>query len=119
MSQPLFIQYPKCGTCQKAFKWLQKKNIEVDLRDIVAKNPTKNELSKWIEKSGLPAQKFFNTSGQRYRSLNLKEKVKTASKQELISLLASEGMLVKRPIIVGNDFVLVGFKEGEWSEKLG
>lgn len=116
--KPLFVHYPQCGTCRKATKWLNDNHIEVVSRHIVEQNPTRKELTEWIEKSELPVQKFFNTSGQVYRSLNLKEKVKTASKEELIDLLASEGMLVKRPILVADDFVLVGFKEDEWSKKL-
>lgn len=116
--KPLFIQYPKCGTCRKAAKWLQDNNVEVTSRHIVEQNPTREELSEWIDKSGLPLNKFFNTSGMVYKEQNLKEKVKTASRDELISILASNGMVVKRPIIVTDDFVLVGFHEKEWDEKL-
>lgn len=116
--KPLFIQYPKCGTCRKAAKWLKENNVDVTSRHIVEDNPSAEELSEWIEKSGLPVQKFFNTSGQVYKQNNLKEIVKTASKDELIKLLASNGMLVKRPIVVADDFVLVGFNEEKYSEKL-
>ena len=115
---PLFIQYPKCGTCRKAAKWLKDNNVEVTSRHIVEDNPTADELSAWIDKSGLPVQKFFNTSGQVYKQNNLKDVVKTASRDELIKLLAANGMLVKRPIVVTDDFVLVGFNESEWDEKL-
>lgn len=116
---PLFIQYPKCGTCRKAAKWLEENNVEVTSRHIVEENPTREELSQWIDKSGLPISRFFNTSGLVYKEQNLKEKVKTASRNELLDVLASNGMVVKRPIIVGDDFVLVGFNEKEWKEKLG
>ncbi len=114
----LFVQYPKCGTCRKAAKWLQENNVEVESRHIVEENPTAVELQEWIERSKLPIQKFFNTSGKVYRENNLKEVVKTASQDELIKLLASDGMLVKRPVLVSDKFVLVGFKEAEWSEAL-
>lgn len=116
--KPLFIQYPKCGTCRKAAKWLSNNNIDVTSRHIVENNPTAEELSEWIDKSGLPVQKFFNTSGQVYKQNNLKDVVKTASREELIDLLAGNGMLVKRPLLVGDDFVLVGFNEEEYSRKL-
>ncbi len=116
--KPLFIQYPKCGTCRKASKWLEANGIEVTSRHIVEDNPTKEELSEWIDKSDLPINKFFNSSGMIYREQNLKEKVKTASRDELLEILASNGMVVKRPIVVGNNFVLVGFNEKEWKAKL-
>ena len=116
--KPLFIQYPKCGTCRKAAKWLKDNNVDVTSRHIVENNPTAEELSEWIDKSGLPIQKFFNTSGQVYKQNNLKDVVKTASREELIDLLAGNGMLVKRPLLVGDDFVLVGFNEEEYSRKL-
>lgn len=116
--KPLFIQYPKCGTCRKAVKWLKENNVDVTSRHIVENNPTAEELSEWIDKSGLPIQKFFNTSGQVYKQNNLKDVVKTASRDELIKLLAANGMLVKRPIVVADDFVLVGFNEEKYSEKL-
>lgn len=114
----LFVQYPKCGTCQKAGKWLKNKGIGVTSRDISKDNPNKTELSKWIKKSGLPISKFFNTSGRIYKENNLKEKVKSATENELIDILASDGMVVKRPLIIADDFVLVGFNEEEWSERL-
>lgn len=118
MSKILFVQYPKCGTCQKAAKWLKTNNIENDSRDITKENPQKVELKEWIKKSGLPISKFFNTSGKIYKEENLKEKVKTGSEEELLDILASNGMVVKRPIIVTPDTVLVGFNEEEWSKKL-
>jgi arsenate reductase len=114
----LFLQYPSCGTCRKAAKWLKENNIEVVSRHIVDENPSEKELSEWIEKSGLPIQKFFNTSGQLYKEHNLKNIVKTASNEELIRLLAQNGKLIKRPILVADDFVLVGFDEMEWGNKL-
>lgn len=116
--QPLFIQYPKCGTCRKAAKWLEENNVEVASRHIVEDNPTRDELSEWIDRSGLPIRRFFNTSGMIYREQNLKEKVDTASRDELLDILASNGMVVKRPIVVTDQTVLVGFNEKEWSEKL-
>ncbi len=116
--KPLFIQYPKCGTCRKAAKWLEANNVEATSRHIVEENPTREELSEWIDRSGLPIQRFFNTSGMIYREQNLKEKVNSASKDELLDILASNGMVVKRPIVVTKDTVLVGFNEKEWMEKL-
>ena len=116
--KPLFIHYPKCGTCRKASKWLEVSGVEVNARHIVEDNPKKDELSEWIDRSGLPINRFFNTSGMIYRENNLKDKVKTASREELLDMLASNGMVVKRPIVVGDDFVLVGFNEKEWSDKL-
>ena len=115
--KPLFIHYPKCGTCRKAAKWLVIQGVEITARDIVEENPKKEELSEWIKKSGLPISRFFNTSGMIYREQNLKEKVKSASENELLDLLSSNGMVVKRPIVVTGDFVLVGFNEKEWKEK--
>lgn len=116
--KPLFLQYPKCGTCVKAAKFLKENNIEVESRDITIDNPTRDELKVWIEKSGLPIQKFFNTSGVRYKELGLKDVVKTAPDDELIGLLASDGKLVKRPVFVQGDTVLVGFKPEEWKSVL-
>ncbi|MEA4916847.1 arsenate reductase family protein [Proteiniphilum sp.] len=116
--KPIFIQYPKCGTCRKAVKWLEKNSVDVISRHIVEENPTCEELAEWIDKSGLPISRFFNTSGLVYKEQNLKEKVKTASRDELLDILSSNGMVVKRPIIVADDFVLVGFNEIEWKEKL-
>ena len=113
-----FICYPKCTTCQRAQNWLCDHGIEYELRDIKNDNPSLTELSEWYRASGLPLKRFFNTSGLLYKSLGLKEKLPTMSEDEMLTLLASDGMLVKRPILVGNGFVLVGFKEAEWGEKL-
>lgn len=113
-----FICYPKCTTCGKAKKWLDDNKIEYELRDIKLDNPTLEELSDWYKRSQLPLKKFFNTSGLLYRSLDLKNKLRDMSEDEMLNLLATDGMLVKRPILVGDDFVLVGFKEVEWSEKV-
>ena len=115
----LFVQYPPCSTCQKAKKWLDDNKIEYELRDIKLDNPTLEELTEWYKNSGLPLKKFFNTSGLLYKSLDLKNKLPTMSEDEMLALLASDGMLVKRPLLVGDDFVLVGFKEAEWSATLG
>ena len=112
-----FICYPKCTTCQKAQKWLESNNIPYELRDIKLDNPTLAELTEWYNKSGLPLKKFFNTSGLLYKSLDLKNKLPSMSDTEMLSLLATDGMLVKRPLLIGDNFVLVGFKESEWSEK--
>ena len=111
-----FICYSKCTTCQKAKKWLDDNNIEYELRDIKLNNPTFEELAEWYKKSGLPLKKFFNTSGLLYKSMELKTKLPTMTEDEMLKLLATDGMLVKRPILVGCDFVLVGFKEAEWKE---
>lgn len=113
-----FICYPRCTTCQKAQKWLNDNGVEYELRDIKLDNPTREELGEWYEKSGLPLKKFFNTSGLLYKSLELKSKLPTMSDDEMLNLLSTDGMLVKRPLLVGDDFVLVGFKENEWQEKL-
>lgn len=113
-----YICYPKCTTCVKAKKWLDDNNIEYDLRDIKLENPTLEELTEWYKKSGLPLKKFFNTSGLLYKSLDLKNKLPQMSEDEMLSLLSTDGMLVKRPILIGEDFVLVGFKEAEWNEKV-
>ena len=113
-----FICYPKYTTCQKAKKWLDDNDIEYKLRDIKEDNPTFEELSKWYKMSGLPLKKFFNTSGLLYKSLGLKDKLSAMSEEEQLRLLATDGMLVKRPLLIGEDFLLVGFKEKEWSEKL-
>lgn len=112
----IFINYPKCSTCQKAKKFLDEKGIKYTDRHIVTETPTYEELKAIIEASGLPVSRFFNTSGMLYRSMNLKEELKNASDDEKIRLLSSNGMLIKRPILVGNDKVLVGFKEDEWKE---
>lgn len=110
-----FICYPKCTTCQKARKWLDDNKIEYEFSDIKLDNPTLDELTEWYKKSGLSLKKFFNTSGLLYKSLDLKNKLPTMSENEMLKLLASDGMLVKRPLLVGDDFVLVGFKDTEWS----
>ena len=113
-----FICYPKCTTCQKAKKWLDDNKIEYKFRDIKEDNPSYEELSAWYKKSGLPLKKFFNTSGLLYKSMGLKDKLPNMSDEEQLKLLATDGMLVKRPILVGETVVLVGFKESEWSEKI-
>ena len=113
-----YICYPRCTTCVKAKKWLDDNNIEYDLRDIKLENPTLEELTEWYKKSGLPLKKFFNTSGLLYKSLDLKNKLPQMSEDEMLGLLSTDGMLVKRPILIGEDFVLVGFKEAEWNEKV-
>ena len=111
-----FICYPKCTTCQKAKKWLDDKGVSYELRDIKENNPTEKELREWYKKSGLPLKKFFNTSGLLYKSMELKNKLPNMSDDEQIKLLASDGMLVKRPIVVDGDNVLVGFREKEYEE---
>ena len=113
-----FICYPKCTTCQRAKKWLDENGVQYDLRDIKLDNPTLDELTEWHKRSGLPLKKFFNTSGLLYKSLDLKNNLPEMSESEMLSLLSSDGMLVKRPILVGDDFVLVGFKEESWKEKI-
>ena len=113
-----FICYPKCSTCQKAKKWLDEQGVEYTERHIVENNPTYDELKEWYMKSGLPLKKFFNTSGLWYKEMNLKEKLPTMSEDEQLKLLATNGMLVKRPLVAKEDLVLVGFKEAEWDEKL-
>lgn len=113
-----FICYPKCTTCQKAKKWLDDNGVAYEMRDIKLENPSFEELSEWYKKSGLPLKKFFNTSGLLYKSMSLKEKLPEMTEDEMLSLLATDGMLVKRPILVVEGFVLVGFKEAEWSEKM-
>ena len=112
----LFLCYPKCTTCQKAQKWLDGKGAEYELRDIKTANPTYEELADWHAKSGLPLKRFFNTSGLLYKSMELKDKLPTMSEEEQLRLLATDGMLVKRPILVDGDRVLVGFKESEWEQ---
>ena len=114
----LFIEYPKCTTCQKARKWLDDHAVDYTDRHIKEQNPTYEELDAWQQDSGLPLKKFFNTSGLLYKSLELKDKLPTMSREEQLKLLASDGMLVKRPLIVKDDLVLTGFKEAEWAEKL-
>ena len=114
----LFVCYPKCTTCQKARKWLDEQGIAYELRDIKTENPTYDELTAWYERSGLPLKKFFNTSGLLYKSMELKDKLPQMSEDEMLRLLATDGMLVKRPLLVGDDFVLVGFKESEWAARV-
>jgi len=114
----IFLCYAKCTTCQKAKKWLDDNGIKYLERAIKEENPSKDELKKWHQMSGLPLKKFFNTSGLIYKDMKLKDKLPLMSEEEQIALLATDGMLVKRPMIIGNDFVLVGFKEAEWEEKL-
>lgn len=113
-----FICYPKCTTCQKAKRWLDDNKIEYNLRDVKSNNPSFEELSRWYTMSGLPLKKFFNTSGILYKSMELKTKLPTMTEEEQLKLLATDGMLVKRPIVVDDDFVLVGFRETEWQDKL-
>lgn len=115
----LFIEYPKCSTCQKAKKWLDENNIEYVDRNIVTETPTKDELKKWISKSGLDVRKFFNTSGMKYRELNIKEKIKDMPEDEIYELLASDGMLIKRPLFISDTLILKGFKENEWEQIKG
>lgn len=113
-----FICYPKCTTCQKAKKWLDDNKVEYNLRDIKIENPSIDELCNWHKVSGLPLKKFFNTSGILYKSMELKDKLPNMSEEEQLNLLSTDGMLVKRPLVIGRDFVLVGFKEAEWKERL-
>lgn len=112
------VQYPKCSTCKKAVKYLQDNNVSFESRDIKENNPSAEELKKWHEMSGLPLKRFFNTSGLKYKELGLKDKLAEMSEEEKYQLLATDGMLVKRPILVGDDFVLVAFKETEWNERV-
>lgn len=114
----LFIEYPKCSTCQKAKKWLNDHQIAFEDRHIVENNPSKEELRQWHERSGLPLKRFFNTSGQLYRQMELKDKLPQMSQEEQLEILASNGMLVKRPLVIAEDVVLTGFKEAEWKERL-
>ena len=114
----LFINYPKCSTCRKAKKWLDEHNIEYESRHIVEDNPTASEIELWYSKSDLPLKRFFNTSGMKYRELKLKDKLPNMSETEQFELLASDGMLVKRPLLISDDCILVGFKVKEWEEKL-
>ena len=112
-----FICYPKCTTCQRAKKWLDGNKIDYELRDIKLDNPTLEELTEWYNRSGLPIKKFFNTSGLLYKSLDLKNKLTEMSEDDMLKLLATDGMLVKRPLLISNDFVLIGFKEKDWETK--
>lgn len=115
----LFVCYPKCTTCQKAKAWLEGRGLTFDVRDIKTDRPTEAELRQWRERSGLPLKRFFNTSGLQYKALGLKDKLPQMSEDEQFALLSTDGMLVKRPILVGDGFVLVGFKESEWEARLG
>ena len=114
-----FICYPKCTTCKKAQKWLEENRISYEFRDIKENNPSREELETWYRTSGQLLKKFFNTSGLQYKALQLKDKLPAMSEEEQLDLLATDGMLVKRPLLIGDDFILIGFKEGEWKEKLG
>ena len=114
----LFLEYPKCSTCQKARKWLDERNIEYVDRHIVERNPSYDELKEWYKKSGLPLKKFFNTSGLLYKEMQLKDKLPAMNEEEQLKLLATNGMLVKRPLIVDGEKILTGFKETDWSENL-
>ena len=114
----LFIQYPPCSTCQKAKKWLDANGVSYTARHIKEENPSYEELKRWYERSGLPLKKFFNTSGLLYKSMNLKEKLPTMTEEEQLQLLATDGMLVKRPLVVLEDRVLTGFREAEWEKTL-
>lgn len=114
----IFLEYPKCSTCKKAKKWLDDNGVAYDDRHIKEENPSVEELKEWHKKSGLPLKRFFNTSGMLYKEMQLKDKLPNMSEEEQYELLASDGMLVKRPLVVGEDFVLTGFKEADWEEKL-
>ena len=114
----LVLVYRQCSTCIKALKWLDENEVSYVERGIVEENPTFEELKEWYEKSGLPLKKFFNTSGVLYKEMKLKDKLPTMSEEEQLKLLATDGKLVKRPLVVGDDFVLTGFKEAEWNEKM-
>ena len=114
----LFVEYPKCTTCQKAKKWLEEQGLEFEVRHIVEDNPSAEELAKWIADSGLPMKKFFNTSGLKYKELQLKDRLPEMTDEEKIALLATDGMLVKRPLLIDGERVLVGFKESEWEALL-
>lgn len=114
----LVLVYRKCSTCQKALKWLEENGVQFEERPIIEENPTYEELKAWYEKSGLPLKKFFNTSGVLYRELGLKDKLKDMTEEEQLQLLATDGKLVKRPFVVGDDYILTGFKEAEWAEKM-
>ncbi|MDE6413386.1 MAG: arsenate reductase family protein [Eubacterium sp.] len=114
----LFIEYPKCSTCQKAKKWLDENGFEYESRHIKEENPTYEELKKWNAESGMPLKRFFNTSGLLYKSMQLKDKLPTMSEDEQLKLLATDGMLVKRPIIISEKAIVTGFREKEWIEKL-
>ena len=114
----LVLVYRKCSTCQKALKWLDENQVEFEERPIKEENPSYDELKEWYQKSGLPLKKFFNTSGLLYKDMKLKDKLPSMSEEDQLQLLATDGMLVKRPLVVGDDFVLTGFKESEWKEHI-
>jgi len=114
----VILCYSKCTTCKKALAWLDAQGVAYELRDIKNENPSVEELELWWKQSGLPLKKFFNTSGLQYKALNLKDKLPTMTEEEQIALLASDGMLVKRPLLVGEDYVLTGFRQADWEEKL-
>jgi arsenate reductase len=114
----LFVCYPKCTTCQKARKWLDAKGIPYEERDIKTQNPNKEELKEWYQKSGLPLKRFFNTSGMLYKEMQLKDKLPEMSEEEQLELLSTDGMLVKRPLVITDGAILTGFKEKDWEEKL-
>ena len=114
----LFVCYPRCSTCQKAQNWLDEQGVSYEVRHIKENNPTAEELLHWQTLSGLPMTRFFNTSGQLYRQMGLKDRLPGMSEQEMAALLATDGMLVKRPLLVGEDFALVGFREKEWAQRL-
>lgn len=114
----LFLCYPKCSTCKKAQTWLEDQGLDYQMRDIKTQNPTQEELRQWHAQSGLPLKRFFNTSGQQYRALGLKDRLPHMTQEEQLALLASDGMLVKRPILLDGDKVLVGFRQGEWEAAL-
>lgn len=115
----LLVCYPKCSTCRKAEKWLEEQGIVTEYRDIKEQNPTCEELREWVSRSGLPLKKFFNTSGLQYKALGLKDKLPEMSEEEQLRLLSTDGMLVKRPLLIGESFVAVGFREEQWKELLG
>lgn len=115
----LFLEYPKCSTCQKAKRWLEDQGVSYTDRHIKEQNPTVEELKAWHDRSGLPLKKFFNTSGMLYKELGLKDKLPAMTEEEQYALLATDGMLVKRPLLIGDDWVLTGFREKEWQDKLG
>lgn len=115
----LFVQYPPCSTCRKARQWLDEVGLSYTARNIKKENPTKQELEQWWHKSGLPLRKWFNTSGQLYKAMGLKDKLPAMTEEEQLALLASDGMLVKRPILVAGDTVLIGFRSDQWAEALG
>ena len=118
MSKWLLVEYPPCSTCQKARRWLQEHGVDFASRHIKEERPSEGELREWAACSDLPLKRFFNTSGLLYKSMALKDKLPGMSEEEMIQLLSTDGMLVKRPLLVGEDFVLVGFKEGQWGERL-